>query len=92
MADGKYVGLLNSIFVRAARDARPPKKSEHWAYLEPDHNPDFVSDDLTEQLDELLSAATEVMHYLDWQKQRRRGPMHGEAPSLCARGSRCQCS
>ncbi len=58
--------LQNKTFVKAARDASPPKMSEHWAYLKPGRNPDRVGGALTQQLDSFLSMATEVMDSLDW--------------------------
>ena len=53
-----------SIFCQASKDATPPKKQEHWAYLQPGVNPEPTLLSLTEDMENIIT----YMHQLLFDK------------------------
>ena len=56
-----YVGLEEEVFSRAAQDAQPPKKDKHRLYLGSGRDPDFVRQDLTNQMADIICMAKGVL-------------------------------
>ena len=47
--------MLASIFCKASKDANPPKKHEHWAYLQPGADPEPTLLSLTEDMETIIT-------------------------------------